>query len=120
MAFVPNIIVHCTITGFGGTKIEPNVPEVDVSLEGYYKFINLLGKDRVVLRCDPVIPTEKCAVFAATAVMSKSLGTQIRFSFLDLYSHVQQRFIDAGVDIDKLGVKDGSLHASLDNRLEFV
>lgn len=118
--FCPNIIVHCTITGFGRTKIEPNVPKVDVSLEGYSKFINLLGKDRVVLRCDPVIPTEKCAVFAATDVMSKALGTRIRFSFLDLYSHVKQRFIDAGVDIDKLGIKDGSLHASLDNRLELV
>ena len=33
--FCPNIIVHCTITGFGGTKIEPNVPKVDISLEGY-------------------------------------------------------------------------------------
>ena len=116
----PNIIVHCTITGFGGTKIEPNVPKVDVSLEGYSKFINLLGKDRVVLRCDPVIPTEKCVVFAATTVMSKALSTRIRFSFLDLYGHVKQRFIDAGVDIDKLGIKDGSLHASLDNRLELV
>lgn len=26
--FCPNIIVHCTITGFGGTKIEPNVREL--------------------------------------------------------------------------------------------
>ena len=118
--FCPNIIVHCTITGFGGTKIEPNVPKVDISLEGYSKFVNLLGKDRVVLRCDPVIPTEKCVVFAATTVMSKTLGTRIRFSFLDLYYHVKQRFIDAEVDIDKLGIKDGSLHASLDNRLELV
>lgn len=119
-SFKPNIIVHCTITGFGKTKIEPNVHKADVSLEGYSKFINLLGKDRVVLRCDPVIPTEKCAVFAATTVMSKALGTRIRFSFLDLYSHVKQRFIDAGVDIDKLGIKDGSLHADLASRLELV
>lgn len=119
-SFKPNIIVHCTITGFGETKIEPNVPETAISLEGYSKFINLLGKDRVVLRCDPVIPTEKCAVFAATAVMSKALSTRIRFSFLDLYSHVKQRFIDAGVGIDKLGIKDGSLHAGLASRLELV
>lgn len=118
--FLPNIIVHCTITGFGGTKIEPNVPTADVSLEWYSKFVSLLGKDRVVLRCDPVIPTEKCAAFAATTVMSKALGTRIRFSFLDLYHHVKQRFLDAGVDIDKLGIKDGSLHADLDHRLELV
>ena len=118
--FLPNIIVHCTITGFGGTKIEPNVPTADVSLEWYSKFVNLLGKDRVVLRCDPVIPTEKCAAFAATNVMSKALGTRIRFSFLDMYSHVKQRFLDAGIDIDKLGIKDGSLHAGLDYRLKLI
>ena len=118
--FCPNIIVHCTVTGFGGTKIEPNVPKADVSLEGYSKFINLLGKDRVVLRCDPVIPTEKCVIFAVSRVMSKALGTRIRFSFLDMYSHVKQRFIDAGVDIDKLEAKDGSIHASLEDRLKLV
>ena len=118
--FQPNIIVHCTITGLGGTKIEPNVPIVDISLEGYRNFVELLGEDRVVLRCDPIIPTEKCVVFAASRVMSKALGTRIRLSFLDMYSHVKQRFIDAGVDIAKLGVKDGSLHASLEDRMNLV
>jgi len=118
--FQPNIIVHCTITGFGGTKIEPNVPSIDVSFKGYQKFIDMLGKDRVVLRCDPIIPTEKCTVFAASKVMSKALGTRIRFSFLDMYSHVKQRFIDAGIDMSKLGVEDGSLHADLDSRLRLV
>ena len=104
--FQPNAIVHCTITGFGGTKIEPNVPSTDVSFKGYCKFIDMLGKDRVVLRCDPIIPTEQCVEFAASKVMSKALGTQIRFSFLDMYSHVKQRFIDTGIDMSKLGVKD--------------
>lgn len=118
--FQPNAIVHCTITGFGGTKIEPNVPSTDVSFKGYCKFIDMLGKDRVVLRCDPIIPTEQCVEFAASKVMSKALGTRIRFSFLDMYSHVKQRFIDAGIDMSKLGVKDGSLHADLDSRLNLI
>ena len=118
--FQPNIIVHCTITGLGGSKIEPNVPSANVSFKGYYKFVNMLGKDRVVLRCDPIIPTETCAVFAASKVMSKALDTRIRFSFLDMYSHVKQRFINAGIDIDKLGIAGGSLHASLDERQKLV
>lgn len=118
--FRPNVIVHCTITGFGGTKIEPNVPPSGVSFEGYRRFVDMLGKDRVVLRCDPVIPTEKCAAFAAEKIMSKSLGTRIRFSFLDIYGHVKQRFADAGIDMGKLGVKAGNLHADLDDRLRLI
>ena len=101
--FRPNVIVHCTITGFGGTKIEPNVPSADVSFEGYRAFVDMFGKDRVVLRCDLVIPTEKCVVFAASKIMSKALGTRIRFSFLDMYDHVKRRFTEAGIDICRLG-----------------
>ena len=119
-SFQPNIIVHCTITGFGKTKIEPNVPTADISFRGYRNFIDILGKDRVVLRCDPIIPTEKCVIFAATKVMSNALDTRIRFSFLDMYSHVKQRFVNAGIDIDKLGINNESLHASIDDRLKFV
>lgn len=117
--FQPNVIIHCTITGFGGTKIEPNVPSADVSFDGYRAFVDMFGKDRVVLRCDPVIPTEKCVVFVASKIMSKALGTRIRFSFLDMYDHVKQRFTEAGIDIHKLGF-GGSFHASLDDRLKFV
>lgn len=117
--FRPNIIVHCTITGFGGTKIEPNVPPPDVSFVGYRAFIDTFGKDRVVLRCDPVIPTEKCVVFAVSKIMSKALGTRIRFSFLDMYDHVKRRFMAAGIDMCRLGLS-GSFHTSLDDRLKFV
>lgn len=52
--------------------------------------------------------------------MSQSCGTRIRFSFLDMYGHVKKRFIDAGVDVMKLGFKDGSLHASLDDRMKLI
>ena len=119
-SFYPNVIIHCTITGLGGTKIEPNVPRMDISLKGYCKLGSIFGKDRVVLRCDPIIPTKKCVIYTALKVMSQSLGTRIRFSFLDMYSHVRQRFTDAGIDLCKLGVVDGQLHASLDDRLKLV
>ena len=118
--FRPNIIVHCTITGFGGSKIEPNVPTAGISLEGYRRFVDAFGKDRVVLRCDPLIPTEKCVVGVASKIMSKALSTRIRFSFLDMYDHVRRRFADAGVDMDTLGVKAGNFHADLDSRRRLV
>ena len=55
----PNIIVHCTITGNGGTEYEPNVPTWEESIEGLYSFIEMFGKERTVLRIDPIIPTKK-------------------------------------------------------------
>ena len=118
--FRPNIIVHCTITGFGGSKIEPNVPAAGVSLEGYHRFIDTFGKDRVVLRCDPLTPTEKCVVSAASKIMSKALGTRIRFSFLDMYDHVRRRFTDARINMDTLGIKTGNFHADLNSRRKLV
>src|SRR4030042_5411374 len=54
-----NIIVHATITGYGHSDLEPNVPVVDNAFEGYSRLINKLGNARVVLRVDPVIPSEE-------------------------------------------------------------
>lgn len=88
-SFTPNVIVHCTITGLGGSKIEPNVPKPANALVGYSDFVKLLGKDRVVLRCDPIIPTTTFVNYALKNVIMHNLGTRIRFSFLDIYSHVK-------------------------------
>ena len=54
------IILHCTVTGMGGSKIEPFVPTYK---EYYEKCKELIAKGfpvkQIVLRVDPVIPTEK-------------------------------------------------------------
>lgn len=118
--FTPNIIVHCTITGLGGSKIEPNVPKINDSLVGYSKFVKLLGKDRVVLRCDPIMPTAKFVDYVVKNVMAACLGTRIRFSFLDIYPHVKQRFEAVGIDWHKLGFTDKNLHASKEDRIELI
>ena len=118
--FTPNIIVHCTITGLGGSKIEPNVPKPSDALNGYFSFVKMLGKDRVVLRCDPLIPADAFVDHALKNVMMHHLGTRIRFSFLDIYPHVRQRFEAAGIDWHKLGFKDEKLHASREDRMRLV
>lgn len=118
--YSPNIIVHCTITGLGCSKIEPGVPAVENSLKGYSDFVSKFGSERVVLRCDPIIPVEKFVVHASKNVMDKSIGTRIRFSFLDMYGHVKQRFLNAGIDSSKLGFTDGNLHVPLEERLRLV
>jgi len=115
----PSIIVHCTITGFGGTILEPNVPSPHISLQGYNKLIDLLGLERIVLRIDPIIPTQKGIQAAKNTIEAGKLITKnnpkmrIRISFLDNYNHVKERFKKAEVPI-----LPWDFHAPLDVRLK--
>lgn len=115
--FVPNVIIHCTITGFGGTKLEPNVPKPGVSIEAYKKFVEWLGKDKVVLRCDPLFPSKIAVEIAIANVMSKHIpGTRISISFIDLYKHVVKRFNEIGYDLAKLGLDESNFHLTIETR----
>lgn len=88
---IKNVIVHATITGYGGWFVEPNVPACGIALAGYNNLIELLGKDRVVLRIDPVISTEK-GTEVAKSILNYKKDTRVRISFFDNYKHVKERF----------------------------
>ncbi|MBQ7818550.1 MAG: DUF1768 domain-containing protein [Bacteroidales bacterium] len=90
------IIFHCTVTGYGGTKMEPNVP---TPFEVYDGLSTLIKKgfpvDQIVLRTDPIIPTIK-GIKRAEKVwdMFSDLGiTRCRYSVLDMYPHVKERIV---------------------------
>jgi DNA repair photolyase len=108
-----NIIAHCTITGFGGTILEPNVPEFNKMLEGFEALVHFLGKDRVVLRVDPVIPTET-GIDTAKRVIETArwlVQTRVRISFIDYYDHVKKRFRELDISLPW-----DSFHAPLSDR----
>jgi len=105
-----NIIVHCTITGYGGTAIEPNVPPPERTIEAYDNMIDMLGKERVVLRVDPIICTTK-GIRTAIQMVKQHRNTRVRISFLDCYAHVIQRFAQAG-----LPIPSDSFHFPLERR----
>ena len=53
------VILHCTCTGLGGTWLEPNVYDYKTQLNQLIKLIDKgFDKNRVVLRIDPIIPTD--------------------------------------------------------------
>ena len=96
------IILHCTVTGMGGSKIEPFVPTYE---EYYEKCKELISKgfpvNQIVLRVDPVVPTEK-GIDTAIKVIDKfhDLGIKrVRWSSVDMYPHVKERFEKAGIKI---------------------
>lgn len=95
-----NIIVHATITGMGRTIIEPGVIYSKEACKGVVRLVEKFGVKRVILRCDPVIPTDQ-GILTAQGVIEplRSLfpNMRMKISFMDLYPHVKERFRDAGV-----------------------
>ena len=95
-------ILHFTVTGLGGSKVEPFVPTVEQS---YKKFCQLIDGgfpiEQVVLRIDPIIPTDKGIETALSVVETfKDCGIKrVRFSVLDMYKHVKERFEENGFPI---------------------
>lgn len=111
-----NSIVHATITGHGGTVIEPNVLPADESAKLFEKLVETLGADRVVLRIDPIIPNfDNVATAKKVYEALKGYNTRIRISFLDNYPHVKARFQAAGLEPLKY-----SFHAPLASRKEMA
>lgn len=85
-----NIIVHCSITGLGGSIVEPNIEKLDTSLNAYHEFCKLLTPERVVLRIDPIVYWERDKNLLKH-IASESEG-RLRISFVDIYAHVIGRF----------------------------
>ncbi len=107
-----NSIVHATITGYGGSVLEPNVKLWTWSAEQFSNLVNKIGKERVVLRIDPIVPSDNITAFLVYNKLSK-FNTRVRISFLDNYPHVKERFVKVG-----LTPLEYSFHAPLELRKE--
>ncbi len=109
-------ILHLTVTGMGGSKVEPFVPSVEQSFKKFKKLIeDGFPIDHVVLRIDPIVPTDKGINTALHVIdVFKDCGIKrVRFSVLDMYKHVKERFEKAGITIPY-----HTFHAPLEKRLE--
>lgn len=110
----PNIIVHCTCTGWGDSYMEPNVPKYSEQLDNLLKLINSgFPLSNVVLRVDPIFP-DKSGLLRAKQVLDFTLyeipDVRVRISVFDQYKHVKERFSSAGIPI----LYNGSMFAGYD------
>ena len=96
------IILHVGCTGFGGTAVEPNVPTPEEIKEAVLHLQqNGFPPHQMVLRIDPIIPTEK-GLKRLKHVLETFRGCgikRVRISVLDLYPHVRIRFANAGLPL---------------------
>ena len=82
-------IFHATITGMGGSIIEPGVPHFSKCIDGLHSLIKKgFPAEQIILRIDPIVPTEK-GIQTARAVLQACPEEikRIRFSFIDQYRH---------------------------------
>lgn len=96
------LIIHATTTGFGGTVLEPNVPHWSEQIKALRELISRgFPQDRTVIRVDPIIPTPKGCLKAKKIILwCMFYGfARYRVSMIDMYPHVRDRFIEAGLPI---------------------
>lgn len=89
-----NTYFFYTITAYG-KDIEPGVPSLDQSIDILYKLENLVGKNRIVWRYDPILLTKKYTVqqhLITFGHMAARLSTHVSkcvFSFVEFYEKLQ-------------------------------
>ena len=102
LPYKDNVILHATVTGYGHTKLEPHVMHWKKSLTQIQKLIELgFDKDHIVLRIDPIIPTDKgITLFDEVFLSGYRLGLRrFKISVIDMYPHVRDRFTEAGIKL---------------------
>ena len=94
-----NVILHATITGLGGTPIEPGVTDYKEQLDFLSGCLQDPGfhRERLIIRQDPLIPffiwdPDYQSAVIKIAKFAKDNGLRYRISFLDYYNHVKDRF----------------------------
>jgi hypothetical protein len=102
ITYMNKITLHATCTGYGGTPMEPNVPKPIFIFDALEDLIINKGfpRDQVVLRVDPIIPTQKGIKKAIDVMMmfKPLLGDnmRVRYSLITMYKHVRARFNRVG------------------------
>ena len=123
LARYDQVLAHVTITGLGGTLVEPRVPPPEEALAALPRLIDFVGSpERVRLRIDPLVelvplvagqrdpgaeqgtepeallePVSNIAALAAIAAAGQDLGlTSVTTSPLQLYPKVRRRLAAAG------------------------
>ena len=97
-----NLILHVSCTGYGGTVLEPNLDKYTDTIQSIRDLLDGgFPSDSIVLRIDPIIPTEKGIKVFEDVVRYASEKIpevkRVRVSVLDMYPHVRKRFQEAGL-----------------------
>ncbi len=100
------VYLHFTVTGLGGTALEPGVPAPEEALGQLDALIRIAGRpERISLRFDPIVHWKEAGAvrtnlpfFERAVRRAAALGVRdIRISFAQRYSKAVRRFERAGL-----------------------
>lgn len=103
---IKNYYFQYTLNDYDKEKIEPNVPNVQSRIETFIELSEKIGKNKVILRYDPLILTDKIGVDELLRKV-ESIGNQLKshtnklvFSFADinLYKKVQNNLRKSAIN----------------------
>ncbi len=89
-----NTYFHYTITAYG-RDIEPNVPDIDKSIETLIKLSEITGRQRIAWRYDPVLLTKKYTKkvhYQTFEYMAQKISPYVDrciFSFVEMYGKLK-------------------------------
>jgi hypothetical protein len=117
LAQVGQVFVHWTITGLGGTFLEPNVPPARSQLALVDELISYLGDPRRLhWRYDPLLSARRGDLLASNLDLDLFSGLArplaqagvpvVHTSFVTLYPKVIRRLAAAQVEIEEFGPDD--------------
>ena len=90
-----NILCNYTITAYG-KDIEPKVPTINQSIKTLERLSDIVGRNKILWRYDPILLTEKYTVekhletFEYMASEISPLVYRCIFSFVDMYKKVEE------------------------------
>ncbi len=88
------VICHYTITAYG-TDVEPNVPDIETSIQILMELSKIVGKEKVLWRYDPILLTQKYTVqkhLETFEKMAKQIAPYVQrciFSFVEMYKKLE-------------------------------
>lgn len=91
------VICHYTITAYG-TDVEPNVPDIETSIQILMELSKIVGKEKVLWRYDPILLTQKYTVqkhLETFEKMAKQIAPYVErciFSFVEMYKKHEVNF----------------------------
>ena len=90
-----NVFCHYTITAYG-KDIEPNVPDIEESIRTLINLSQIVGKQRIAWRYDPILLTDFYTVkkhLETFEYMTEKLSTHVAFcifSFVEMYKKLEK------------------------------
>lgn len=98
LANASKCVLHATITGWGSSVLEPNVPRWQDCLKAASELVEAgFPKSHVVIRVDPIMPWNPEPSRAVILSAYQPGFKRVRVSVLDTYRHMTERFHAAGV-----------------------